>query len=88
MIVEFESSFNKALEKLNDNALKLKIWTTIQTVEDAQKLSEIKNLKKMKGYKTFYRIKLGDYRIGFECVNNTINFITIAHRKDIYRIFP
>ncbi len=88
MIVEFESSFNKALEKLNDNALKLKIWTTIQTVEDAQKLSEIKNLKKMKGYKTFYRIKLGDYRIGFEFENNTINFITIAHRKDIYRIFP
>jgi len=88
MIVEFESSFNKALEKLNNNALKLKIWNIVQTVEDAQKLSEIKNLKKITGHKTFYRIKLADYRIGFEFVNNTINFITIAHRKDIYRIFP
>jgi mRNA interferase RelE/StbE len=88
MTVEFDSSFNKALEKLNDDALKLKIWTIIQKVEDAQKLSEIKNLKKMKGYKTFYRIKLGDYRIGFEFVSNTVNFITIAHRKDIYRTFP
>lgn len=88
MIVEFESSFNKALEKLNDNSLKLKIWAVIQEVELAQKLAEIKNLKKMKGYKTFYRIKLGTYRIGFEFINDTVNFVTIAHRKDIYRIFP
>ena len=43
----------------------------------------------MKGFKNFYRIKSGDYRLGFELINNdTIYFIAFAHRKDIYKKFP
>jgi mRNA interferase RelE/StbE len=49
----------------------------------------ITNLKKMKGFKAFYRIKLGDYRIGFELINkNTVYFVAVSHRKDIYKTFP
>ncbi len=89
MIVEFDSSFKKQLSKLTDASLKKKIAEIIYQVEDAKKLAEISNLKKMKGFKNFYRIKLGNYRLGFELNNNnTIYFVAFAHRKDIYNIFP
>jgi len=89
VIIEFDSSFTKSLSKLLDANLKLKIREIIEEATAANKLAEIKNVKKMKGYKTYYRIKSGDYRIGFELVDNTtVYFIIVAHRKDIYNIFP
>lgn len=89
MIVEFDESFNKSLSKLLNSNLKLKIYAVIEEAAAANKLSDINNLKKMKGFKTFYRIKLGDYRIGFELINkNTVYFVVMSHRKDIYKTFP
>ncbi len=51
-------------------------------------LSEISSLKKMQGYETLYRIRLGDYRIGIEVVGEQVVFVRMLHRKDIYRYFP
>jgi len=51
-------------------------------------LSDIQNLKKMQGYDTFYRIRLGDYRIGIEVVADQVILVRILHRKYIYRYFP
>lgn len=51
-------------------------------------MSEINQIKKMRGYKTFYPIGLGDYRIGIEVIENTIIFTRFLHRKDIYKFFP
>lgn len=31
---------------------------------------------------------MGEYRIGIKLENNEIIFITVKHRKDIYRKFP
>ncbi|MGA9351150.1 MAG: type II toxin-antitoxin system RelE/ParE family toxin [Anaerolineae bacterium] len=42
----------------------------------------------MKGYDTFYRIRLGDYRIGIEVLEDKVILVRILHRKDIYRYFP
>jgi mRNA interferase RelE/StbE len=41
------------------------------------------------GFKNYYRLRIGEYRLGFEKIDeNTIRFILIAHRKDIYKLFP
>ncbi|MGB5593914.1 MAG: type II toxin-antitoxin system RelE/ParE family toxin, partial [Crocosphaera sp.] len=42
----------------------------------------------LKGYQSFYRIKIGDYRIGIEADNNELIFVRFLHRKEIYRFFP
>jgi mRNA interferase RelE/StbE len=43
----------------------------------------------MVGFSNFYRIRIGDYRVGIELLDlDTILFIAIAHRKDIYKTFP
>jgi mRNA interferase RelE/StbE len=88
MKVEFLSKFNKDLNKLNDNDLRLSVLKIIELVESANYTSEIQNLKKLKGHKSAYRLKLGDYRIGIFIEGIIVEMARIVHRKDIYKVFP
>jgi len=88
MITEFTSRFSKDLDKLNQSSVKNDILEIIEEVEKAIRLSEISNIKKLKGHSTAYRIRCGDYRIGIFFNNNIIQFSRLAHRKDIYKVFP
>jgi mRNA interferase RelE/StbE len=47
-------------------------------------------LEQMKGYPGKYKIRIGQYRIGLtiDKQNKTVVCSRIAHRKDIYRLFP
>ncbi len=56
--------------------------------KEAEALAEINNLKKMQGYDSFYRIRLGEYRLGIEVFESEIIFVRFLHRKDIYKFFP
>ena len=80
--------FYKDLDKLNDQGIKAQVKEIILSVESSSKATEIKSLKKLKGYKHAFRIKMGDYRIGVFIVNDTVEFARIAHRREVYRIFP
>jgi mRNA interferase RelE/StbE len=63
--------------------------SAIEKMEDAGKLDDLSNVKKLTGFTNYYRIKLGDYRLGFEKIDHeTIRLLQFAHRKDIYNIFP
>ncbi|MBC8004609.1 MAG: type II toxin-antitoxin system RelE/ParE family toxin [Verrucomicrobia bacterium] len=85
---EFKASFLKAIKKIESNKLKAEITDTILNVESADSIRQIHNLKKLKGFKQYYRIKIGDYRIGIKLEEDTVYFVDIDHRKNIYRIFP
>jgi len=88
MKVSFDNSFYKRLVKIKDKTVLEKVRQAILQVEDASDIQQIPNIKKMEGFKTFYRIRIGDYRIGLELKKDTIWFITVANRKDIYKTFP
>jgi mRNA interferase RelE/StbE len=88
MKTEFLKQFYKDIDKLALQSIKDEIATTIENVEQATKISEIKNIKKLKGYKFAYRIKIGDYSIGIFIEKNNIEFARVTHRKDIYKLFP
>lgn len=89
MTVEFDKSFLKSLEKIRDQQLFPKIRKLIEEAEKAPDLKSLKQVKKLTGFKSYYRIRLGDYRLGFEEIDpNTIRFIIILHRKAFYRKFP
>mgnify|MGYP006190047199 CR=1 FL=1 len=89
MLLKFDQNFLKALSKIKDDKLYKRIQGVIENCEEATSLKDINNVKKIIGFRNFYRIKLGQYRIGFELENSTsIRFITILHRKEIYRKFP
>ena len=88
MKVSFDKSFHKRIVKIKDKAVLEKIKFAILSVESAENVQQIANIKKMEGFKTYYRLRVGDYRIGLELKKDTFSFITIADRKDIYKIFP
>ncbi|GAB4440788.1 MAG: type II toxin-antitoxin system RelE/ParE family toxin [Anaerolineae bacterium] len=88
MEIRFEASFEKDLKKIRDKKLLKQIREVIEEVKLAKGLKDITVLKKLKGYETFYRIRLGDYRIGIDIVENKVIFTRFLHRKEIYKYFP
>jgi mRNA interferase RelE/StbE len=58
-------------------------------MEQAPNIFEISNCKKLNGFTTYYRKRIGDYRIGFEKISDDrIVLIIVSHRSDIYSTFP
>ena len=49
---------------------------------------EIGDLKKLRGGERYYRIRLGEYRIGLILEGDKVVFVRFLPRKDIYRYFP
>jgi mRNA interferase RelE/StbE len=88
MKVEFKKSFLKEVKKLKNKTLQSAVLDCIIKVESAQNLSQVKNLKKLTGYDIYYRIRIGEYRIGLKIENDVVYFVVFEHRKDIYKGFP
>ena len=88
MEIAFTKTFSKQIDAIYNESLRLRLAQSVQNVISANSLQDIVNLKKMKGYQTAYRIKIGDYRIGLFFEEGVIVFAYLAHRKDIYNRFP
>ena len=88
MQIVFLSKFSKDLSKIKQPKVLADIEKAIIQVENVKTTIDINQLKKLKGYKSAFRIKVGDYRIGLFIENDVIEFARILHRKDIYNLFP
>lgn len=88
MKIKFESSFEKDLKSIKDTKLLNKLKSIIIECKNSDNPRSIKNLKKLRGYQTFYRIRIGNYRVGIELEEDTLIFTRFLHRKDIYKFFP
>jgi mRNA interferase RelE/StbE len=88
MRVEFKSSFTRDLKKIRGIRLKEKVRRVIELVERTDTLEEIANIRKLRGSDVYFRIRIGDYRIGIKLNGDTVSFVRILHRRDIYRYFP
>ena len=84
----FAERFDKDANKINDAKILDKIEEAIFNVKEARTMRDISNLKKLKGYKIHYRIKIGKFRIGVTIEGDLVIFVRCLHRKDFYRHFP
>ncbi len=57
-------------------------------METVDSLGNLTNVKKLKAEGDYYRIRIGDYRIGLALEDSAIVFVRVLHRKEIYRYFP
>jgi mRNA interferase RelE/StbE len=88
MKVEFLKKFSKDLDDVRTRPVKQALIRVIELMEETDSLDKIPNTKKLKGHRTAYRTRVGDYRLGFFFENSTILLARFVHRKDIYKIFP
>jgi mRNA interferase RelE/StbE len=89
MNVEFSKSFDKQTSRISDKILLKRLGNIIKKVIKCDTLNEIPNLKSIVGHPGFYRIRLGDYRIGISLEEETVWFHFFGKRDDsTYKKFP
>ena len=88
MEIEFLEKFSRDLDQVKDISVKKAVGKMITRVEQAKTPNEITDIKKLTGYKSAYRIRIGSYRIGIFVEGNLVQFARIVHRKDVYKVFP
>ncbi len=88
MNTAFRESFDADLSAITDAGLLRRIRRVIERVEAARAFQQIPNLKRLEATGKYYRIRLGDYRIGFVFERGAVTFVRCLNRKEIYRYFP
>jgi mRNA interferase RelE/StbE len=86
--VEFRDSFAKDLKGVKEKGLLGRVREIIEAVEKADSLTELPNLKKLKGGGNYFRVRVGEYRVGVALDGDTVVFVRFLNRKDIYKHFP
>jgi mRNA interferase RelE/StbE len=84
----FRESFDADLADIRDPALLRRIRKVIEQVEAVRTFQQIPNLKRLEATGKYYRIRVGDYRVGFVFERGAVTFVRCLHRKEIYRYFP
>lgn len=88
MIIEVDESFKIDFKKLKNKELEKRIIKKIEDIEKLGNIYGVSNIKKMKWFNNFYRIRIWEYRIWFEFDWNKIILLRVRSRKDIYEVFP
>jgi mRNA interferase RelE/StbE len=87
MELEFRKSFTKDL-KGKDTIILKRLKVLIEKLEVTNSLEEIANVKRLKDVEEYYRIRIGDYRLGLKVKDNKLIILRFLHRKEIYKYFP
>jgi len=90
--IEFHPAAKKELEKLDKQIQvyiikSLDLFINSYSSEYESELIKQSKIKKLKGnWKGFYRLRLRNYRVLYEKIENKliIHIVRIAHRKEIY----
>jgi mRNA interferase RelE/StbE len=88
MRTHFRRSFVRDLKKVRDRRVLEQVELAITAVEAAGAVHEVADMKKMSGSSGFYRIRVGEYRIGLTVEGDEVEFVRVLHRREIYRHFP
>ena len=81
MKVELRKSAIKDLEKIRPS-IKQRIVLALFSLEN---FPNVPNLKRLVNFDYAYRMRVGDYRILFDNMDNTIFVARIVNRKDSYK---
>jgi mRNA interferase RelE/StbE len=85
----YSKAFGKDLESIAHNpGMKKRLLKLIEKLKTTGSPDELHGLKKIEGYESYYRLRIGDYRLGIKISSNTLQLIRFLHRRDIYRRFP
>ena len=88
MNVAFKEGFAKDLRAVRDKSLLRRVRAVIEEFERAQTPGEVAGLKKLKGGGNYYRVRVGEYRVGLYIEGDSVTFMRFLDRKEIYRFFP
>jgi mRNA interferase RelE/StbE len=89
MKVNLTKQFEKDFNKIEDKVTRSNIFRVIRNIQASKNIRDISKIKPLSGYPGYFRIKIGDYRIGFILVEkNHIQLKRVLHRQAMYKKFP
>ena len=71
-----------------DSGLSSTVEQVIEELKAASNITEVRNVVKMAGWESYYRIRVGDYRLGLEMDGDVAILTRFRHRREFYRYFP
>lgn len=88
MKIEYRKGFLKELAKI-PSGTRLRIEKLVfEELPKAHSIFEMGIVEQMKGYRAYYKVRFGSYRIGLKVENDTVILERALNRKDIYRYLP
>ncbi|MBF8276910.1 MAG: Plasmid stabilization system [Candidatus Brocadiaceae bacterium] len=88
MKIDFRKSFSRDIKKIKIKNVLNQIKEAIAAVENTSNLVDLKNIKQLTSDGKYFRMRIGDYRLGLKLEKDVVVFVRFLHRKDIYRYFP
>jgi mRNA interferase RelE/StbE len=89
MNILYTKKFGKDLDAIeNRDNIKKRLLGLIEQIKQVDFLSEIHGVRKIEGFPNYFRIRVGDFRLGVKVTENGLEMIRFLHRKEIYRRFP
>ena len=84
----FLGSFLTDVKKLRNAKVGRAVAAAIANVEKADSIEDVRSLKRLSGHRDYFRIRIGDWRIGLHISGDTATFVRCLNRREIYRFFP
>ena len=89
MKILYTKSFERDIDEVRSSpGIRKRLLGVIEKLKETESLVEVPGVRKIEGYASYFRIKIGDYRLGMKMAGDTLELIRFLHRKDIYRRFP
>jgi mRNA interferase RelE/StbE len=89
MKILYTKQFGKDLDAIqHDPKIKKRVSDFIEQVKKTDNFSEISGVKRIEGYSGYFRLRIGDYRLGLKLTEKGLEMMRFLHRKEIYRRFP
>jgi mRNA interferase RelE/StbE len=79
--------FRKQLTKLPKND-QIAVLDALDALDEAETFADIHNIKAMQGYKNYFRIRVGNWRIGLFWDGDMFHIQDVGKRGDFYKRFP
>ena len=88
MELEYRSSFTRDLKRVREADIRGRVHRIIAELEAASDIAEISGAARIRAEGRYYRIRIGDYRLGIALEGDVAILVRFLHRRDVYRSFP
>ena len=89
MEVEQTASFVRDARRIRDADSRRRVGRVIEELEATSSITEVPNIYRITASSgRYYRIRIGDYRLGIALESDVVVLVRFMHRREIYRKFP
>ena len=88
MEIRYSRAFIRDLRRVRDASIRRRVDRALDDLEAASTIAEVAGAVRIASATRLYRIRIGDYRLGFALDGDAVALMRFMHRREIYRYFP